>query len=511
MMRWLTVVLSIVVLVAVAGAAGAFFIFFHFSRGLPDYRALANYTPPVMTRVYAGDGTLVQEYAIEGRVFVPMTAIPKRVIDAFIASEDQRFYTHPGVDPLGLVRAVAVAVGEKISGSDRRMKGASTITQQVAQNFLLGKEYSFDRKIREAILSIRIERAFTKDHILELYMNEIYLGFGAYGVAAASMNYFNKSLDELTVGEAAFLAGLAKAPNNYNPLRRPEQARDRRDYVVGRMREDGYITAAEDKAARAEEITVRNRTETEMVAGADYFAENIRRDLAQRYGEDTLYKGGLAVRTSLDPAMQQIVNKVMRAGLMGYDRKHGWRGPITKLAPGDWLERMRNVQDPPGMPEEWTAAVVDSVAADKATVILRGGKGGTIPLSELRWARAQLPDQHVGEAVKSASQVLAVGDVVLVERVAKNSEGAAYPEGTYMLRQLPQIEGAMVVMDPHTGRVLAMNGGFSYARSQFNRATQAMRQPGSAFKPFVYLTAMESGFTPSTLVLDAPFVMDQGP
>src|SRR5262249_47501503 len=274
MMRLLTIIVSIVVLVVVAAGAGAFFIFFHFSRGLPDYRALENYTPPVMTRVYAGDGTLVQEYAIEGRVFVPITAIPKRVIDAFIASEDQRFYTHPGVDPIGLVRAVVIAAGEKISGSDRRIKGASTITQQVAQNFLLGKEYTFDRKIREAILSLRIERAFTKEHILELYLNENYLGFGAYGVAAAAMNYFNKSLDELTVSECAFMAGLAKAPNNYNPVRHPEAARDRRDYVVGRMLEDGYITPAEAKAAKAEQLAVRNRDETEVVAESDYFAEN---------------------------------------------------------------------------------------------------------------------------------------------------------------------------------------------------------------------------------------------
>jgi penicillin-binding protein 1A len=510
MMRLLAIVVSIAVLGVVVAGAGAFFIFFHFSKGLPDYRALETYTPAVMTRVYAGDGTLVQEYAIEGRVFVPLTAIPKRVIDAFVASEDQRFFTHPGVDPIGLARAVMVAVGEKFMGSDRRMKGASTITQQVAQNFLLGKEYSFDRKIREAILSLRIERAFTKEHILELYLNEIYLGFGAYGVAAASLNYFNKSLDELTVGEAAFLAGLAKAPNNYNPLRRPEQARERRDYVIGRMREDNYISRADDKAAREEEITVRNRTETEMVSGADYFAENIRRDLAARYGEDTLYKGGLAVRTSLDPTLQKIVNKVMRAGLMSYDRKHGWRGPLTTLPAGDWQEALRHVQDPPGMPIEWATAVVDSVTAESASVILRSGKGGTIPLNEVRWAREQLPDQRVGDAVRAVTQVLKVGDVVLVEPVTAN-EDITYPAGTYTLRQMPQVEGAMVVMDPHTGRVLAMNGGFSYGRSQFNRATQAMRQPGSAFKPFVYLTAMESGFTPSTLVLDAPFVMDQGP
>jgi len=514
MKRWLMIGFCVLMLgIFVAGGATVF-IFYHFSKGLPDYRALATYTPPVMTRVYAGDGSLIQEYAVEGRVFVPINAIPKRIIDAFVASEDQRFFTHPGIDPVGLTRAVVVALGEKISGSDRRIKGASTITQQVAQNFLLGgtREYSLDRKIREAILSLRIERAFTKDHILELYLNQQYLGFGAYGVAAAAMNYFNKSQDELTIGEAAFLAGLAKAPVNYNPLRQPEAARERRDYVIGRMEEDGYITSAEAKAARAESITVRDRSETEMVAGADYFAENIRRDLAQRFGGDTLYKGGLAVRTTLDPELQRLANRVMRAGLLGYDRAHGWRGPITKLTPpGDWIERLRHVQDPAGLPTEWQLAVVDSAQADKATVILRDGQTGTLPLSELRWARTALPDQHVGEAVRTASQVLHTGDVVAVEAVSKNAEGAAYPAGTFALRQMPQIEGAMVVMDPHTGRVLAMNGGFSYARSQFNRATQAMRQPGSSFKPFVYLTAMENGFTPSTLVLDAPFVMDQGP
>ncbi len=512
MMRWLTIGFCVLMLGIFFAGGAAVFIFWHFSKGLPDYRTLATYAPAVMTRVYAGDGSLIQEYAVEGRVFVPITAIPKRIIDAFVASEDQRFYSHPGIDPVGLMRAVVVALGEKISGSDRRIKGASTITQQVAQNFLLGgtREYSLDRKVREAILSLRIEQAFTKEHILELYLNQQYLGFGAYGTAAAAMNYFNKSQDELTVGEAAFLAGLAKAPNNYNPLRQPEAAKDRRDYVIGRMQEDGYITTAEAKAARAEAITVRNRSETEVVMGADYFAENIRRDLAQKFGEEALYKGGLAVRTSLDPELQRIANRALRNGLINYDRAHGWRGPITKLT-GDWAEGLRHVQDPAGLPAEWQLGVVNAVQAEKATVVVRGGQAGTIPLSELRWARPSLPEQAVGDLVKSATQVLHAGDVVAVEPVEKNSEGAAYPERTFGLRQIPDVEGALVVLDPHTGRVLAMDGGFSYARSQFNRATQAMRQPGSAFKPFVYLAAMESGYTPSTLVLDAPFVMDQGP
>ena len=511
--NWLMIGFAVVMLGIFVVGAGLVFVFYNFSRGLPDYHQLATYDPPVMTRVYAGDGRLVTEYAIEGRVFVPIKAIPKRVIDAFVASEDQRFYEHPGVDPIGLFRASIVAVFEKLTGSDRRIKGASTITQQVAQNFLLGgtREYSIARKVREAILSLRMERAFTKDHILELYLNQQYLGFGAYGVAAASMNYFNKSLDELTVAEAAFLAGLAKAPNNYNPVRRPEEARDRRDYVIGRMHDDGYITSAEANAARAEAITVRNRDETEVVAEGDYFAESVRRELAQRFGETALYKGGLAVRTSLDPQLQKFANKALRAGLVAYDRRHGWRGPITKLNASEAAKRFAEMPKPAGLPEEWDFALVQSVAADKAIIALHSGTTGTIPLSELRWARQWLPDQQVGAAVTAATQVLHPGDVVAVESLKANSDGAALPDNTFALRQVPQIQGALVAIDPHTGRVLAMDGGFSYAGSQFNRATQALRQPGSSFKPFVYLAAMEAGFTPSTLVLDAPFVMDQGP
>ncbi len=510
---WLMVGFAAVMVAVFLGGAGLVFVFYHFSRGLPDYHQLATYDPPVMTRVYAGDGRLITEYAIEGRVFVPIKAIPKRVIDAFVASEDQRFYEHPGIDVVGLMRASTIAVFEKATGSDKRIKGASTITQQVAQNFLLGgtREYSIDRKIREAILSLRIERAFTKDHILELYLNQQYLGFGAYGVAAASMNYFNKSLNELTVSEAAFLAGLAKAPNNYNPTRRPEEARDRRDYVIGRMADDNLITSAEAKAARAEPITVRNRDETEVVAEGDYFAENVRRELAQKFGETALYKGGLSVRTSLDPTFQKYANKALRDGLISYDRRHGYRGPVTKLSGANAASQFTQVQNPAGLLDTWQLAAVQAVAADKAVITLRSGTTGTISLSELKWARQWLPDQAVGAAVAAATQVLHVGDVVIVEALKANSEGVAFPEGTFALRQIPQIQGAAVALDPHTGRILAMDGGFSYAGSQFNRATQALRQPGSAFKPFVYLAAMEAGFTPSTLVLDAPFVMDQGP
>jgi penicillin-binding protein 1A len=503
--RILAIGFAVVMLGIFAAGAGAIFLFYHFSRGLPDYHQLATYDPPVMTRVYAGDGRLIQEYAIEARAFVPISAIPKRLSNAFIASEDQRFYTHPGIDVIGLSRAVVEAIGEKLIGSKRRLKGASTITQQVAQNFLLGKEYSLGRKVREAILSLRIERAFTKDHILELYLNEQYLGFGAYGVAAASMNYFNKPLDELTVSEAAFLAGLAKAPNNYNPVRHPEAARERRDYVVGRMLEDGYITAAEAKTAKAEPITVRERGETEAVSDADYFAEQIRRELVAKYGEGLLYKGGLAIRTTLNPDYEKYANKALRDGLIAYDRRHGWRGPLAKVAGNDAALRFEQMAAIPGLLDEWQLALVENVQADKAEIKLRGGAAGVIPLSELRWARQTLPEQRVGAAITKAEQVLHPGDVIAVE--ALKDQG----EHVYGLRQIPNVDGAVVAMDPHTGRVLALSGGFSYQRSQFNRAVQALRQPGSSFKPFVYLAAMEAGYTPSTLVLDAPFVMDQGP
>ncbi|MCA0202546.1 MAG: penicillin-binding protein 1A [Proteobacteria bacterium] len=511
MTRWLMAGFLVLMIGVFAAGAGAIFVFYHFGKGLPDYRQLATYNPPVMTRVYAGDGRLITEYAVEGRVFVPLEAIPRRVINAVVASEDQRFWSHPGVDPIGLTRAVFAAVGQKLIGSDRRMAGASSITQQVAQMFLIGREYSIDRKVREAVLSFRIEQAYTKEHIMELYLNQAYFGYASYGIASAAMNYFNKSLDELTIGEAAYLAGILKGPSNYNPARYPDAARDRRDYVIGRMQDDGYITRDEEKAARAEVITTRKRDETEQIV-AEHFAEEVRRDLADRYGSDTLYKGGLAVRTSLDPQLQKLATEALRKGLIGYDRRHGWRGPFTRFKDGtDFAEQLRKFEDPAGILPTWETAVVSDVQNDKATVALRDGSHGTIPLAELRWARQALPEQHVGAAVSAAAQVLHPGDVVAVEAVTANSEGVAYPEKFYGLRQVPNIDGAIVALDPFTGRVRAMSGGFSYARSQFNRATQAQRQPGSSFKPFVYLAAMESGFTPSTLVLDAPFVMDQGP
>ena len=494
---------------ALLGGAGVLFIFYHYGRDLPDYRQLADYEPPTVTRLHAGDGRLLVEYATEKRVYVPVQAIPRRVVNAFLSAEDKNFYSHPGVDFISVARAIVTNIVNL--GRDRRPVGASTITQQVAKNFLLTNEVSMTRKVKEAILAFRIERAFDKDRILDLYLNEIYLGFGSYGVAAAALNYFNKSLDELSVAEAAYIAALPKAPNNYHPIRRPEAALARRNWVIGRMLDDGRISFAEAEEAWAQPLRVYRADPTEIVQ-ADYFVEEVRRELAQIYGETSLYEGGLSVRTTLDPRLQRIAERVLREGLIAYDRRHGWRGPVAKrdLEAGDWRELLTAVEPPKGI-DPWALAMVLGLDAERAEIGFADGATGHVPMAELTWARPWLKGQKVGGKPKKPEAVLRVGDVVLVERVTANAEGKAYGEGAYALRQIPGINGGLVALDPHTGRVLAMTGGFSYDQSQFNRATQAKRQPGSAFKPFVYLSALDSGFTPATIVLDAPFVIDQGP
>ena len=508
MLKTLIAFVSFLLIVVLAGAGGGIYIFYKYGRGLPDYRQLADYEPPVMTRVQAGDGRLLAEFATERRVFIPVGAMPKRVINAFLSAEDKNFFIHPGVDPVGVGRAVITNL--KNISTNRRLVGASTITQQVAKNFLLSADVTVERKFKEAILAFRIERALAKERILELYLNEIYLGFGSYGVAAAALNYFNKSLDALTISEAAMLAALPKAPNNYNPLTKPRAAKGRRDWVIDRMLEDGVITPAEAAVAKARPLIVRRRDVTEFV-NADYFAEEVRRELVQRYGEDELYKGGLSVRTTLSPRLQGFADRALRTGLEAYDRRHGWRGPIARAGPvTDWLPQLAKVEEPKGL-GLWRLGIVLSADDKSASIGVDDGRTGTIPLDELKWARAWKKKQRLGPRVKAASDVLAAGDVVAVQQVFETGEGKPYPDNTFALRQIPEIDGAVVALDPHTGRVLAMSGGYSFERSQFNRAVQARRQPGSAFKPIVYLAALEAGFTPSTLILDAPFVIDQGP
>ncbi|HKW55464.1 MAG TPA: penicillin-binding protein 1A [Stellaceae bacterium] len=494
-------------LILVGACVGALAIWY-FGRDLPDYQQLTDYQPPIVSRVYAGDGRLLAEYATEKRVFVPVKEMPPLLIHAFLAAEDKNFYTHSGIDPLAMLRAGVTDVMR--IATRRRPVGASTITQQVAKNFLVGSELSYQRKIKEALVALRMEKVLGKDRILELYLNEIYLGGGTYGVAAAALNYFNKSLDELSIDQVAFLAALPKGPNNYNPQRYPEAAKGRRDWVIGQMLEAGFITSEQAAAAQAVPITLRHRDDTEVVT-ASYFTEEVRRDLLAHYGEKALYQSGLAVRTSLDPKLQTIADRALRDGLVNYDRRHGWRGAVAHIDPaGDWRPRFATVAPPGGTVEAgWSLAVTLAVNPDSFSIGLADGSRGTIPLDEMRWARKSLPGGELGPVPRQPGEVLHAGDVVLVQPLAAAAAKAANPP-LYTLRQVPEVSGAVVALDPHTGRVLALSGGFSYELSQFDRATQAHRQIGSAIKPFVYLTAMDHGFTPSSVLLDEPFVVDQG-
>ncbi|MGD0633945.1 MAG: penicillin-binding protein 1A [Beijerinckiaceae bacterium] len=485
-------------IVFVVGAAAAALVIWNYNRDLPDYTQLKNYEPPVMTRVHASDGSVLAEYSHERRLYLPSTAIPALLKEAFISAEDKNFYSHNGVDPEGVVRAIGVMIR-----GDKRVQGASTITQQVAKNFLLTNEQTFDRKIKEALLSFRIESAYSKEKILELYLNEIYLGLGNYGVAAAALNYFGKSVHELTIPEVAYLAALPKGPNNYHPFLKKERALERRNWVIDRMRENGYITAADAEAAKAQPLGVTSRVLSPNTYAAGFFAEEVRRELGDRFGEKKLYEGGLSVRTTLDPKMQLIARKALVDGLVRYDEAHGYRGPMRHIdIAGDWGPPLAEVPAL-GDVQPWQLAVILDVADGSARIGLQPKHEADRQVSAERETGTMLP---VG--LKWSKGVgrngLQTGDVVYVEPI----EGKA---GQFRLRQIPEVGGAIVAMDPYTGRVFAMVGGFSFDQSEFNRATQAMRQPGSSFKPIVYATALDNGYTPSSIVLDAPIEIDQGP
>ncbi|SEB85507.1 penicillin-binding protein 1A [Bradyrhizobium erythrophlei] len=499
---------TVVFLVGVAAVAGAIW---HFSKDLPDYSQLQDYEPPVMTRVHAADGALLGEYSKERRLYLPIQAVPKLVINAFLAAEDKNFYEHGGIDYQGMARAAIVYAQNY--GSNRRPQGASTITQQVAKNFLLTNEVSFARKIKEALLAMRIERAYSKDRILELYLNEIYLGLGAYGIAAASLVYFDKSVNELTIAEASYLASLPKAPAALHPVRNRDRAIERRNYVIDRLLENGWIKQADADKARKDPLNVTSRSNGAHVFAGEYFAEEVRRDIFERYGEKKLYEGGLSVRTTLDPKIQVMARKTMVAGLVNYDEAQGWRGALHKLdVSGDWGVKLADVKSLSDI-SPWRMAVVLETGDQSARIGFQPGRElggavskerqtGIITMDGVRWARTK------GKAPTAVSQVLQPGDVIYADPLV-TKEGTAV-EGQYRLRQLPEVSGAMVAMDPWTGRVLAMVGGFSFDQSQFNRATQAYRQPGSSFKPIVYSSALDNGYTPSTTVIDAPIEIDQG-
>ncbi|AUC96812.1 MULTISPECIES: penicillin-binding protein 1A [Bradyrhizobium] len=499
---------TVVFLVGVAAVAGAIW---HFSKDLPDYSQLQDYEPPVMTRVHAADGALLGEYSKERRLYLPIQAVPKLVINAFLAAEDKNFYEHGGVDYQGMARA-AILYAQNY-GSNRRPQGASTITQQVAKNFLLTNEVSFARKIKEALLAMRIERAYSKDRILELYLNEIYLGLGAYGIAAASLVYFDKSVNELTVAEAAYLAALPKAPAALHPVRNRDRAIERRNYVIDRLLENGWIKQADADKARKDPLVVTNRSNGAHIFAGEYFAEEVRRDIFERYGEKKLYEGGLSVRTTLDPKIQVMARKTMVAGLVNYDEAQGWRGAVQKLdASGDWGVKLADVKSLSDI-SPWRMAVVLETSEQSARIGFQPGRElggavskerqtGIITMDGVRWARSK------GKTPTAVSQVLQPGDVIYADPLV-NKDGNAV-EGQYRLRQLPEVSGAMIAMDPWTGRVVAMVGGFSFDQSQFNRATQAYRQPGSSFKPIVYSSALDNGYTPSSIIVDGPIEIDQG-
>lgn len=511
--------LGIMVLGFVVGSGTAYFLWRHFSANLPSVEGLKDYQPPEMSRVFAGNGRLLADLATERRIYLPINAIPKRVQDAFISAEDQNFWVHGGVDPAAIIRAGITDLMR--IGTDRRPIGASTITQQVVKNMLLNDKVTLSRKIREALLSIRLQHVMSKKRILELYLNEIYLGMGAYGVAAASEAYFDKPLDQLTLAEDAFLGALPKAPNNYNPWKDPAAAKARRDWVLDRMADDGDITSVQAAAAKAQPIVPAEFRRPPSIPGGEWFTEEVRRELIAKFGQNETNEGGLMVHTTLDPRLQVYAENAMRDGLMAYDRREGgWRGPVTHLAVGtasqDWPAALAKVSAPAGMLNNWRLAVVLSAGGSQAKVGWLSSapqpnappqpRTGVLLLSNVTWARP-VRNGDLGPRPRRITDVVQDGDVIMIQPDAAGPAQRNRPLQV-TLRQIPKVEGALVSMDPATGRVLAMVGGWDYNMNQFNRATQAERQPGSSIKPFVYLTAMEKGLSPSQRFLNAPVVVD---
>ena len=461
-------------------------ILWSFSNKIPDYKFLKNYKPPVSSKVYSGDGTLMADFSREKRIFVPYESIPTNVIHSFLSAEDKNFFTHPGVDAKGVLRAIIKNVSNIINS--KRLEGASTITQQVAKNFLLTNEVSINRKIKEAILAFRIERALTKERILELYLNQIYLGGGAYGVAAASLEYFDKSIKDLEYEESALLAALPKAPSRYNPYKDIKLAKFRRDLVLNNLLENGYIDNPYYKKLINKEILLRKKKKV-FLEDAQYFIEDVRKKIIEDLTYDKVYKQGFNINTPIDLRLQKIATISLREGLSSYDKRKGWRGPLTNIKEykKNWFKNLENYRLEKSI--DWKLAIVKKIDKFLTTIETEDNEKGNIKYNDISWTN------------KEFNEIFKIGDVIYVQKIDDNF---------FSLKQLPKINGAIVVMDPYTGRVLAMSGGFSFKQSEFNRATQALRQPGSAFKPFVYALALENNYSPSTLILDAPLVLDQG-
>ena len=477
------------------------FVFKRYSENLPDYEQLKNYNPMITTRIYSSDGSLISEFSKEKRIFVPINAIPKNLINAFLAAEDANFYKHSGIDPIAIFRTSVQNMFAVLKG-DPALGGASTITQQVVKNFLLTKEKTFQRKIKEAILAFRMTENFSKDQILELYLNQIYLGSGSYGVTAAAQVYFNKSVDELSIEEDALLATLPKAPSKLDPRKNIEKAKWRRDWVIKRMIEENFITQAEGDKAMENPIVLKIQDFDETTK-ASFFSDSVKKELTELYGSDSVFENGIVVRTTLDPHLQKLAAIAFENGVEEYDQKHGYRGPIAKIdANGNWKEELSKLDVKKLYKESWHKAVVLSLAKDIATIGLENGELGSIEFSSLKWARKYISTDARGPVPKKISEVLTVGNVILVEKSNKGE--------IYFLRQIPEVNGAFLVMDPHSGRILAMMGGYVDSPNQFNRATQAMRQPGSTMKTFGYIAALENGMTPASIVMDEEISLNQG-
>ncbi len=462
-----------------------FSVLWTYSNNIPDYKFLKNYKPPVSSKVYSGNGDLVADFSKEKRIFVPYNSIPKNVINSFLSAEDKNFFSHPGVDAKGVLRAVFNNVSNLISS--KRLEGASTITQQVAKNFLLTNEVSLNRKIKEAILALRIERALSKQRILELYLNQIYLGSGAYGVAAASLEYFDKSIKDLNYAEAALLAALPKAPSRYNPYRNIELAKFRRNLVLKNLFDNKYIDIKLYQKLQNEKIQL-NKSKKVYLEDAQYYIEDVRKYVIETFTYDKVYKQGFNINTPINLELQKITTNTLRDGLISYDKRKGWRGALAnKTYTKNWNNNLDKYKLENSI--KWQLAIVKNLNKFSATIETEDKLDGEIKFKDISWTK------------KEFNRLLKVGDIIYVKKIK---------DSNYSLKQLPKINGGMVVMDPYTGRVLALSGGFSFKKSEFNRATQALRQPGSAFKPFVYALALENNYTPTSLILDAPLVLDQG-
>ena len=464
---------------------GIISILWYYSNDLPDYKFLQNYKPPISSKLYSNDGQLLSEFSSEKRIFVPYNSIPTLVVNSFLSAEDKNFFKHPGVDAKGVLRAVINNISNIIAS--RRLEGASTITQQVAKNFLLSNEVSIDRKLKEAILAFRIERVLTKERILELYLNQIYLGEGSYGIASASLQYFDKPINELNYSEAALLAALPKAPSRYNPYKNTELAKFRRNLVLKNLFDNNYINNEDYKKFTKDKISLKKR-KTVYLENSNYYIEDIRKLIVDKYGFEKVYKQGFTINTPLNLNLQEKATKSLRTGLIEFDKKKGWRGPLlNKKINSKWSNNLDKYKLEASI--GWKLSIIKKINRFSVEIETEDKVNGVIEFPSINWTKKNFED------------LFEVGDIIYTENIKDNK---------FDLRQLPKVNGAIIVMDPYTGRILALSGGFSFKNSEFNRATQALRQPGSAFKPFVYALALENGYTPASLILDAPIVFDQG-